>query len=58
MIGGFILGNGTLGTRVPPTDDLEPAMVVTLLPGAYTAIVSGKSGKTGVALAEVYHLTP
>jgi hypothetical protein len=29
---------------------------MTLPPGAYTAIVAGKGGGTGVAVAEVYHL--
>ena len=39
-----------------PTDDRESAMILTLEPGGYTAIVSGKSGQTGVALVEVYDL--
>jgi hypothetical protein len=41
---------------VPPTNDLESAIVATLAPGAYTAIVSGKNGRTGVALVEAYDL--
>ncbi len=43
-------------TTIPPTDDLESAMVRTLTPGAYTAIVRGKNNTTGVALIEVYDL--
>ncbi|MEO6971538.1 MAG: hypothetical protein ABI217_11655 [Chthoniobacterales bacterium] len=43
-------------TGIPPQNDLESAIVATLPPGAYTAIVSGKDNGTGVALAEVYHL--
>ena len=43
-------------TSVPPTDDRESAIVATLNPGNYTAIVRGKSGTTGVALVEVYGL--
>jgi hypothetical protein len=39
-----------------PGNDLEPAIVATLPPGAYTAIVAGKSGGIGVALVEVYHI--
>jgi hypothetical protein len=39
-----------------PQSDLEAAIVTTLPPGAYTAIISGKGGGTGVAVAEVYHL--
>jgi hypothetical protein len=43
-------------TTVPPKDDRESAIVETLHPGAYTAIVRGKNGLTGVALVEVYSL--
>jgi len=43
-------------TGIPPTDDRESAILATLLPGAYTAIVSGKDGTTGVGLVEVYNL--
>ncbi|MEO5719771.1 MAG: ice-binding family protein [Chthoniobacterales bacterium] len=43
---------------IPPQDDLESAIVTILAPGAYTAIVAGTDGGTGIALAEVYHLTP
>lgn len=45
-------------TGIPPQNDLESAIVAILPPGNYTAIVSGKNGGTGVALAEVYHLVP
>ncbi|MBA2435984.1 MAG: right-handed parallel beta-helix repeat-containing protein [Chthoniobacterales bacterium] len=43
-------------TGLQPTDDLESAIVATLDPGAYTAIVSGKNGTTGVGLVEAYDL--
>ncbi|MEO8043500.1 MAG: hypothetical protein ABI674_01225, partial [Spartobacteria bacterium] len=43
-------------TGLAPTKDLESAILATLDPGAYTAIVSGKSGGTGVGLVEVYDL--
>ena len=43
-------------TGLQPTKDLESAIVATLEPGAYTAIVSGKNGGTGVGLVEVYDL--
>jgi len=43
-------------TTVPPTNDLESAIVMTLNPGAYTAILAGKSGGTGVGVVEVYDL--
>jgi putative Ig domain-containing protein len=45
-----------IATTVPPTDDRESAIVATLSPGAYTAIVRGKGNTTGVALVEVYGL--
>ncbi len=45
-----------IATGIPPRNDLESAIVITLPPGAYTAVVAGKDGGTGVALAEIYHL--
>ena len=41
---------------IPPTEDLESAIVETLLPGNYTAILAGKNGGTGVGLVEVFDL--
>jgi plastocyanin len=43
-------------TKLEPQNDLESAMFETLAPGAYTAIIAGKGGLTGVALVEVYLL--
>ena len=43
-------------TGIPPTNDRESAIVVTLNPGAYTAIVQGKNNTSGVALVEIYDL--
>jgi len=37
-------------------DSADSAMVVTLPPGSYTAVVSGAGGATGTCLAEVYQL--
>jgi hypothetical protein len=45
-----------IATGVAPTKDLESAIVATLLPGNYTAIVRGKNDTTGVGLVEVYNL--
>src|SRR5213075_1200128 len=45
-----------IATGIPPTNDLESAIVATLAPGAYTAIVSGKNGTSGVGLMEAYDL--
>jgi glucose/arabinose dehydrogenase len=44
------------GAGLAPSDDREAALIATLPAGNYTAIVSGKNGGTGVALAEVYDL--
>lgn len=44
------------GTSIPPADPRESAIVRNLAPGAYTAIVRGNNGTTGVALVEVYNL--
>ena len=43
-------------TGLAPTNDLESAIIRSLEPGNYTAIVRGKDGGTGVALVEVYNL--
>ena len=43
-------------TTVPPSNDAESAIVMTLNPGSYTAILSGKNGGTGVGVVEVYDL--
>jgi hypothetical protein len=37
-----------------PLDPAESAILVTLQPGAYTAIVTGVGGTTGVAIIEVF----
>ena len=43
-------------TGLAPTNDVESAIIRSLEPGSYTAIVRGKDGGTGVALVEVYNL--
>jgi hypothetical protein len=43
-------------TTLPPTKDAESAIVQTLAPGNYTAIVKGVGDTTGVGLVEVYNL--
>ncbi len=47
-----------IDSTVPPEDPRESAIVRTLTPGAYTAIVRGKAASSGVALVEVYNLEP
>jgi hypothetical protein len=43
-------------TGIPPQDDRESAILMTLQPSSYTAIVRGKNDTTGVALVEAYQL--
>ena len=43
-------------TQLAPINDKESAMIVTLPPGAHTAIISGQNGETGTALIEAYDL--
>jgi polymorphic membrane protein len=43
-------------TGLAPTNDKESAIVRTLVPGNYTAIVRGRNNTIGVALVEVYGL--
>jgi hypothetical protein len=43
-------------TGIPPTNDLESALLQTLPAGNYTAIVRGKNDTAGVGLVEVYNL--
>ena len=47
-----------IDSTVPPSNDQESAIVATLPPGAYTAVVRGAGGTAGVALVEVYALDP
>jgi hypothetical protein len=46
-----------IATGIPPANDLEAAIDATLDPGAYTAIISGQNGTSGMALVEVYDLS-
>jgi hypothetical protein len=39
-----------------PVDDREPAILMTLDPGAYTAIVSGVGNTSGIAVVEVFRV--
>jgi hypothetical protein len=43
-------------TGLAPADDHESAILLTLQPGAYTVIESGKNGTSGVGLIEIYDL--
>jgi hypothetical protein len=41
-----------------PSDAKESAVLATLPPAAYTALVTGVGGATGIALVEIYDLSP
>lgn len=43
-------------TNLAPTDARESAIVATLDPGAYTAVMKGKNRETGIGLVEIYDL--
>ena len=43
-------------STIPPTDDAESAILAMLSPGAYTVVLSGKDGGSGIGLVEVYDL--
>jgi hypothetical protein len=43
-------------TTIPPSDDREAAILRSLSPGRYTAVVRGKENASGVALVEIYSL--
>jgi hypothetical protein len=45
-------------TTIAPTDPKESALLPTLAPGLYTAIVRGAGTATGTALVEAYALAP
>jgi hypothetical protein len=61
IIGGIITANQVRDIQAsgyPPGDGLESAIIADLAPGNYTAIVRGVNDTTGVALVEVYDLSP
>jgi hypothetical protein len=45
-----------IATGIQPSNDLESAIVRTLAPSNYTAIVRGVNGTTGIAVVEAYGL--
>jgi hypothetical protein len=59
-LGGGVIGSDQAieleGTGVAPNNDAESAMVVTLNPGAYTAVIAGANDTTGIAIVEIYDL--
>jgi uncharacterized delta-60 repeat protein len=45
-----------IATTIPPSHDLESAIVRNLAPGNYTAVVRGANNSTGIAVVEAYGL--
>lgn len=45
-----------IDTGLAPSNDLESAIVITLQPGTYTAVIQGQGNTSGVGLLEVYDL--
>jgi hypothetical protein len=61
IIGGIIMSNQVgdiMSSGYAPGDGRESAIIADLQPGNYTAIVAGVNNMTGVALVEVYDLSP
>ncbi len=59
QIGGVITSDQVAeiqSSGLAPSNSLESAIIATLAPGSYTAIVQGVSGVTGVGIVEVYDL--
>src|SRR5439155_14534208 len=46
--------NEIIGTGIPPTDPRESAMIASLTPSNYTAIVRGKDSTTGISVVKAY----
>ena len=45
-----------LATGIPPTNDLEAALVANLPPGSYTGLARGKNNTTGIGYVQFYSL--
>jgi hypothetical protein len=49
---------GVVDAGLAPNNAFESAILINLLPGAYTAILSDANGATGIGLVEAYNVTP
>jgi predicted outer membrane repeat protein len=47
-----------IDSALAPTNELESAILTTLAPGAYTAVVRGAANSTGITVVEAYDLDP
>ncbi len=45
-----------IATGLAPSNDLESAIFVSLLPGTYTTLVQGNAGGTGIGYVQFYSL--
>jgi uncharacterized repeat protein (TIGR03803 family) len=57
--GGVVTGDQSSQIKasgLAPMDDRESALIASLQPGSYTAVVSGAQNATGVGLVEIYDL--
>jgi hypothetical protein len=60
-IGGLLTSSQVIdiiASTVPPSQNMESAIVATLASGSYTAVVRGASNDTGIAVVEAYDLDP
>jgi hypothetical protein len=48
--------SGNIPKDLQPVNEAESALLLTVQPGSYTAIVRGANETTGTALVELYHL--
>ena len=60
QIGGVITSDqvAEIQAILPPSDPLESALIATLPPGNYSAVVQGVNNGTGVGIVELYDLEP
>ena len=47
-----------LASGIPPTNDLEAAIVATLNPGSYTVVLRGVNNGTGRGVSDLHDLSP
>lgn len=45
-----------ISSTLPPQNSKEASLLVRLEPGAYTTVVTGANGSTGIALVEIYEI--
>ena len=56
QLDGFTQQQEIIDTAIAPSNDLESAILATLDPGLYTAILRGVSDTTGIGLVEAYDI--